>query len=165
MIISTIIISFLLDGIISGLIQINSFFLPLFSLLSLALIYPYLKNKNKNFLIVAGTIGCIYDIAYTNTLFLNTLMFILLAVLIDKLFSYLPINIGNTYMVSAVVIIAYRVIIFLFLVLIQVISFDMISLSRSIASSVLANLIYVTTIYAILSLLAKRYNIKKENKI
>lgn len=165
MFIVAMVISFLLDGIISGFIQVNSIFLPLFSLLSLVLVYPYFKNKNKNFLIAAAIMGCMYDVVYTNSLFLNGMLFVLLAIVIDKLFSYLPINILNTYMVSAFVITVYRALIFLFLVLIQVVSFDMVRLSHSIASSVLANLFYVTIVYVILSILAKRYNIKKESKI
>jgi len=166
MITAIIIFSFLLDGIIATTLQSGSFFLPLFSLLSLVLIYPYFNtNKNMNFLIVAGLIGSFFDIVYMNSLFLNTLIYILIAYAITKMFSYLPINIANTYAVSLSVIILYRVLIFLFFSLIRVIPFDLIGLFNSIVSSILANAIYIFLGYLIINLAARRFKIKKITKI
>ena len=160
--IAFLIISFLLDGIISVNLHQGTMFLPLFSLLSIVLIYPTFRTQQHNiYLLVAASVGFLYDIIYVHSLFLNTVIFIGLALITMKIYSVLPVNILNTYVVSLAVIVLYRVIIFLFLALIQAISFDVVGLLNSIISSLIINFIYITVGY----LLIKKINGKNNPTI
>ena len=65
-------ISFMLDSIVSNLVPLHSLFTPLFSLVSLIVVYPFFYGDKKKFLIYSGIYGFLYDIVYTNTIFVNT---------------------------------------------------------------------------------------------
>jgi|GEM_PF-3218074 len=149
--IAFLIISFLLDGIISVNLSQNTIFLPLFALLSIVLIYPTFRTDKHNiYLLIAASIGLLYDIVYMNTLFLNAVIFTGLGYICIKIFSVLPVNILNTYVVSFAIVVIYRIAIFLFLALIQAISFDVTSLFYSVVNSFILNLIYVSIGYLII---------------
>ena len=66
------ILSFLLDGILFSLFSFNTPISPLFSLLSILIIYPYCDTNKKSYFICPALLGVLYDIAYSNSLFLNT---------------------------------------------------------------------------------------------
>ena len=65
------IVSFFLDGILSKYISLNSIFLPLFTIVSLVIIYPYFNNNIYRYLKFVAIIGILYDITYLNTVFFN----------------------------------------------------------------------------------------------
>lgn len=77
------IISILLDGIINNSIPyINlSLFTPLLTLISIIVIYPMYKKENKKYLITIFITGIIYDLLYTNLLFYNGVLFLVLGLL------------------------------------------------------------------------------------
>jgi len=86
------IISLLLDGIVNNNLPfINlSLFTPLLTLISIILIYPLYKKKDKNYLITIFITGIIYDLLYTNLLFYNGVLFLtigLLNIYINKKFQ------------------------------------------------------------------------------
>ena len=74
-----VIISFLLDGIISNIVPFNlvdpSYFKTIYSLISLVIIYNYFDNKKK-YLSILVILGILFDIVYTNTFILNIIVFL-----------------------------------------------------------------------------------------
>ena len=77
------IISLLLDGIINNNIPyINlSLFTPLLTLISIIVIYPLYKKEDNKYLITIFITGIIYDLLYTNLLFYNGVLCVLLGLL------------------------------------------------------------------------------------
>lgn len=136
------IISFLLDGIISNMYN-NSYFIPLFSLMSLLLIL----NKNDNYYGYAILLGLLYDISYTDTLFLNCLIFLLITYLIKKIEYYLSYNIFNQILISILIILIYRILTYFILTIIGYLSFDLLNLGITIIKSLPLNIFYVCLIY------------------
>ena len=63
--------SFLLEAAFTNIVSTNSFLIPLFSITSLVLIYPYFKNKNINYFIVCLILGSFYDIVFADSIFVN----------------------------------------------------------------------------------------------
>ena len=59
------IVSFLLESTFTNIVSINSCLIPLFSLTSLVLIYPYMKKKKENYIIICLILGLFYDIVFT----------------------------------------------------------------------------------------------------
>ena len=75
MIISSIIIiaSLILDGLLSNFLPFMvgnlSIFTPLFTVVSIIIIYPFFRKREKNkYLITLAMTGLIYDLLYTNLL-------------------------------------------------------------------------------------------------
>ena len=88
MIIFISLVSFFLDGVLSKYISPNSIFLPLFTIVSLVLIYPYFNNNNNRYFKYIAILGLLYDIAYMNMSFYNFFIFMLL-VFINIFIKYL----------------------------------------------------------------------------
>ena len=69
-----VIISFLLDGLVSTILPLNltnpSIFKTIYSIVALVIIYNYFDNKQK-YLKILIILGIFFDIVYTNTFILN----------------------------------------------------------------------------------------------
>ncbi len=137
-------ISLILETIVSNVVGINSIFIPLFFIMSLILIYP-----KEDYLIICFICGLIYDICFYNSLFINTISFILIGLLIPNLKKY------NIYFKSIIVIIFYRFISYFMLVLIGYTKFNINLLFKSIYSSIILNIIFII-------LVKLCYNIKRK---
>lgn len=137
-------ISLILETIVSNVVGINSIFIPLFFIVSLILIYP-----KEDYLIICFICGLIYDICFYNSLFINTISFILIGLLIPNLKKY------NIYFKSIIVIIFYRFISYFMLVLIGYTKFNINLLFKSIYSSIILNIIFII-------LVKLCYNIKRK---
>lgn len=133
-----VIVSFLLDGICSN--EINSPFLPLFTLTSLIIIKP--NSNSKWYLSLCIITGLLYDIVYTDTLFFHTITFPMIGFLTGYLRN--KYNLQKLKEIPLVIlgIISYRLFSYSFYLLVQETSFSMITLTTSILSSILLNLCY-----------------------
>lgn len=140
MILINIIVSFLLDGIISS---VNNIFFPLFTLLSLVIIYPYFKNNYIKYIIYSFTVGLFYDVIYTNTPFFNAGIFLLFGILIYYFFKHFKNNNLNNLLLGIGIIILYRLFTFLILSFAGYISFSFLNLFDSIYLSLIINLVYL----------------------
>lgn len=129
-------ISLILDGIFSR------WFYPLFTPLTIIMY----KNNNKYLYTLIA--GFIYDIVYTDTLFLNAFIFILLLYFIEWIFKKITFNLFNVVLVSILVIVLYRFSVFLILSVIGYINFNLINLLYGILYS-LINVIFVIIYYFI----------------
>lgn len=134
--------SFIADGILSLLFEKNSLFLSLFSLMSLVIIYPYVKNK-KNIIYIGSIIGLLYDIVYTQTLFLNTLVFTLLAFFLVVFYKYVPYHILNSVLISVVLVVLFRCITYFAFIFFNDYEINFKLLFKSISSSLILNILYV----------------------
>ena len=74
MIVAILLISFAIESIVSNLIPLNSIFIPLFSIVSLVVVYPLFNGDKNKFLIYSFIFGLLYDIVYTNTIFVYTVI-------------------------------------------------------------------------------------------
>jgi len=107
-------VSLLLDYVFLSLISNNSLLFPLFTLVSLILIYPLFKEHQFNrYLIISFCLGIVYDVVYMNTIFLNIGSFLLFPYLIKYFFKNFSVNIINNILITILLIIIYRTITFL----------------------------------------------------
>lgn len=143
-------VSFLLEGIVSNFVSINGYFIPLFTLIALICVCPLVEN-NKYYKYALVT-GFAYDLFYTDTVILNALIFCFMAFIIKRLNLVLSDNLVNHLIIVTLCIILYRVVTYGILVLMGNISFDILALLFSILRSLIINLIYSI----ILSLAIKR---------
>lgn len=139
------VISFLLDNLISFFLNINLLFNPLLSLVSLIIIFRYYHRKDENkYLITSFVLGLVYDIVCTDTVFLNAGIYLLLSLFIIKFYKIFSYNLLNSAILLIIVIIIYRSITFLVLSNFNFISFNLYHLLQSISSSIILNLLYLS---------------------
>ncbi|MDD3392238.1 MAG: rod shape-determining protein MreD [Bacilli bacterium] len=157
-----VIISFLLESIISNYISISSHFLvPLFSVVSLVIIYPYFKNDDRKFIKYALIYGIVYDLLLTNLFPFHTLIYFIISYLIVMINFFISNNVLNVAFISFIVIICYRIITYLILILVGYLSYNGIFLFKSIYSSLIINIFYSMLLYMITDYYSKKYHIKK----
>ena len=154
-----VIISLLLDGIINNLLPfINlSLFTPLLTLISLIIIYPLYIKKEKEYLITLFITGIIYDLLYTNQLFLNGVIFLLIGIIVMNLYNKISINYLTILLFSLLIIIIYILLTGLILLIFNVVPISINKLLYIIKNSILLNLIYSEILYIILKRMPKKY--------
>lgn len=142
------IFSFIFDGIFSLLVEKDSLLLPLFSLSSLIVIYPYILKKHK-LIYFALSLGFCYDIIYTQTPLLYTILFTILCLIILLYFRFVPYNIVSSLISTTVVIFIYRIISYTCVMLINDYDFSWNVVFKSFYSSLISNIIYIIIFYNI----------------
>ncbi|MCI9233501.1 MAG: rod shape-determining protein MreD [Bacilli bacterium] len=149
-----IIISFYLDGLCSMLFKTSLFF-PLFTLVSLMLIYPYFKRYGNSFLKVCFLVGLLYDIVYTNMIFIHSFLFCILGYIVGFLYHMFNKNFWTLLFMNFIMIIIYQVLNFTLFLLSAKVQFSFQVLLNSIFYSILSNFLYIIILYGILRWLLK----------
>ncbi len=157
-----VLISFILEGIISKYIPMNTvLFESFFTVISLIIIYPYFHNKEKKYFTLAFFTGLFYDIVYTNTFLFNAIIFLVISYIIKKINAYISNNYINVAIISLIIIIIYRVLVYSILCLINYLDFNIKSLLYSIADSLILNMIYSVVLYLITDYISRKKHITK----
>lgn len=156
-----IILSFLLEGIFTNIVSMNSYLLPLFTITSLVITYPYFnKEKQYRFVLAATIIGIVYDIAYTNSLFVSTFTFSICSLLIILINNYIPNSFIGKMCINIFTIILFRIISYLLLFIFRFTTFNYHILIKGILSSLILNIIYGIFLYYVCYRVSKKLNIK-----
>lgn len=145
-------ISFVLDGVFSNILKAP--FLPLFSIVSLVVMENY-KKSEKNYLINCSILGLLYDLVYTNTLFLNSLYFLLIGFIIMFCFHFLTHRLDIELLGTTLSILLFRT--FSFITYKMFYNIPSHLLLPSIYNSIIVNLIYCILIH----LLVKKIKLHK----
>lgn len=140
--IGILIISFLLDGVVSKFLPINSIFYPLFTLVGLICSYSYFYGDKIFYYKCAFVLGFVYDLIYTDTFAFYAFLFLLIAFLITKISSVLNNNYINLVFLTIICIVLFRSITYLLIVITGNISFNAGIWFKGIYSSIILNIIY-----------------------
>lgn len=153
-------ISFFLEGVVSNFIPFDTNFLnPLFSFVAIMTIgFPFLQ-KSKKYYIICFIYGMLYDIVYTNTLFLHGILFLLLGYIGHYILHSLTLHLTNIVLFLFISITLYRIFTYGFLCLVKYVSFSSSLVLHSITSSLILNILYAVILYLILSLQVKKKNL------
>lgn len=161
MIPSVIIISFVLDSIVSNIVSLNSWFIPLFTLMSLIIAYPYFNGNIKNYFITCFITGLFYDLIYTDTIIIHAFLFVLIGFIITRLNLIFSNNYLNVMIMAIICIILYRFISYGLLLITNNISFNFTLLLKSIYHSLILNMIYVAGVFILTDKISLKLKIKK----
>ena len=153
------VISFLLEGVISNFVPVNGFLAPLFTLTALIIIYP-LFDESFEYYKYAFITGLAYDLFYTDTIVFHAIIFTFMGFLITRLNLVLSDNYVNVLIIIAICILVYRVITYGLLILVSSMSFDFLSLVFSILKSLIINLIYSVILFFVVKKIQKKYKYK-----
>jgi len=149
-----IVISFLLDGIISNLIPFDitnpSYFKTIYTIISLVIMYNYFDNKKKYFIMLI-ILGTLFDIVYTNTFLVNIVIFITLYIILYNIDYLMPTNILTINIKSIICISFYHILTYIILLLSNYNSYNFNLLLLIIVRSIIMTIIYTTISYLILN--------------
>lgn len=158
---SIVVASLLLESILTNAVALNSVLLPLFSVVSLVIIYPYFNNKDSHYLWFCTIIGLVYDIAFTNTLFLNASLFLVIGIILKKINTTFSNNHLNVSFITGFIIIFYRIVTYIILLIVNYLDFDGIFLLNGIINSLVLNILYAIAIYSLADYYSHKYKISK----
>ena len=156
-----IIVSLLFDGILSNYLPYLytnlSIFTPLLTLISIFMIYPFFRKKEKNYFIIIFIVGIIYDLLYTNLLFFNGVLFVIIGLLIRYIYKTYEITPLRLILYLIILIISYETLTGLILLIYNVVPVTFYKVFYKIINSLLLNIIYGELIYLIIKLLPTKY--------
>lgn len=155
------ILSFLLDGILTNylpyLVNDLSLFTPLLTLVSVIVILPFYRKKEKNYFITIFVLGILYDLFYTNLLFFNGVLFLIVGYFLWQVQKNIPINSINIVIEIVGAIILYESLTGIFLLIYNMVPVTLYKVFYKIIHSLLLNIIYGEVIYWILKIMPKKY--------
>lgn len=148
-----IILSFILDGVFSNYINFNlsdiSFFKTIFTLISIIIVSEYFNNKKK-YLITLIIVSLVFDIVYTNTFILNTVLFFIIYLINIYLDYKLTNNIVTTNIRMIISISIYHILTYIILLLANYNSYEIYLLPNIIIRNIPMTIIYTTISYILL---------------
>lgn len=157
--------SFFLDAFLSMYIPISvsnyNILVPMFTIISLIIIYPYFKDNQKNYLITCLVFGLLYDITFTNTLGLNLALFFGLGYLIIFMDGGLSNNLFSLIIKMLVIIFLYDILTYIILLLLNYIDYGILTLIIKIGKSLILNTVYLISTYFITNIISKKFHIKR----
>lgn len=155
------VVSFLLDGILSNFLPYMvgdlSLFTPMFTIVSLVIIYPFFTKKLKYYFITCFLVGLVYDFMYTNLLFYNTVLFLAVGLILMFLYRYIRPSWLSLILFIVVVIAGYECMNAIVILAFQLVPMTFYRLLYKISHSLLLNLCYGEILYFIIWLLPERY--------
>jgi len=158
-----VIISFLLDGIISNLIPFDlidpSYFKTIYSIISLVIIYNYFDNQKK-YLTILVVLGIFFDIVYTNTFILNIIIFLIIYLILSKLDYLITTNIFTINLKSIVCVSSYHILTYIILLLANYNNYSIKLLGLILLRSIIMTIIYTTISYLIMNKIYDNKRIK-----
>ena len=154
------IISILLDGLLTNYlpyIQNNlSLFTPLLTVVSIFLIYPLYRKKEKQYFITLFILGIIYDLLYTNLLFFNSVLFIIIGLLTRYINKNFNLGYIKIIIYTIIIIITYESLTGIILYIYNVVPITINKVIYKITHTLLLNIIYSEIIYIILNNIPKK---------
>ena len=160
----SVIISFLLDGLLSNYFNFSlinpSLFKTIYTIIALVVILPYFNNDKKYLYILLGT-AILFDIVYTNTFILNIVLFFLIYIL-NKFFDFfMPHNLLNSNIRSILSVTLYYILTFIILNIVKYNEYSFSLLLNIITHSIIMTIIYTTILYLLTKYLYGKFNIKQ----
>ena len=156
-----VILSLLLDGILTNYLPyLNndlSIFTPLLTLVSIFMIYPFFKKKEKKYFIICFIIGIIYDLFYTNLLFFNAVLFLEIGLITYYIHKNYEITLLRLLLYIIIIISSYEFTTGIILLIFNVVPVTFYKIIYKIINSLLLNIIYSEIIYLIIKIIPKKY--------
>lgn len=154
-------ISLILDGILSNflpyLVNDLSLFTPMFTVVSIFLVCPLYRKKEKQYYISLFILGIIYDLLYTNLLFFNGVLFLIIGLITRYIVKNFELSYLKIIVYTIITIVFYELVTALLLLIFNIVPITIGSLIYKITHSLIINIIYVELIYLILKIIPKKY--------
>ena len=153
------IISLILDGLLTNylpyLVNDLSLFTPLLTVVTIFIIYPGFRKRERKYFITIFIVGLVYDLLYTNLLFFNALIFLVIAYLSKIIYKNYEVDCFKLIIYLIGIIISYEVLCASIFFIFDLVPITIDKLIYKITHSILLNIIYGEIIYFIMNKLLK----------
>ena len=156
-IVTSFVLEIILNNFLPYMTSDLSLFTPMFTLISIFLIYPLLKKDLPKYFIISLILGIIYDLFFTNLLFFNGILFLTVAYITHILYKYLEINFINIILEIIIIIVLYELLTAISIILFNLVPITLPKVIYKITHSLIINIIYGELVYLIINLLPKKY--------
>ncbi len=156
-----IITSLIFDGVLTNylpyLVNDLSYLTPLFTLTSIFIIYPFYHKNIKKYLLIVFIIGFIYDLFYTNLLFFNAVIFLLIGLI--SMFIQKNLESGPIKLIfyTVIIISIYELTQGMILYVYNLFPITISKIIYKITHSLIINIIYIEIVCIIIKYLPKKY--------
>ena len=155
--------SLFLQGLVSNFQSYTMHGLSIFSavymLLTLVVLQPYFEN-DKKFLILIIIFGVLLDITYSNTFILCTCIFLAIFYLNKLLNFFFPYNLFTVNLFAVLSMVSYHILTFLFLVILNFDSYNIIILLKVIGCNLIMTIVYTSIMYYLIDFVYKKFKLK-----
>ena len=155
-----VIISLFLDGILSNFIPYmlndSSWLIPMFTLTSIGIVYPFFQKEPRKYYVFVFIIGFLYDLFYTNLLFTNAILFLLSAFLIAFLHRKLRVQWFSNILLIMLQLTTYQLLYAFLLFIFNVVPITWEAIGYIITHTLLINVIYGEILYFLCYFLPKK---------
>lgn len=155
--------SLFLQGLVSNFQSYTMHDLSIFSavymLLTLVVLQPYFEN-DKKFLILIIIFGVLLDITYSNTFILCTCIFLAIFYLNKLLNFFFPYNLFTVNLFAVLSMVSYHILTFLFLVILNFDSYNIIILLKVIGCNLIMTIVYTSIMYYLIDFVYKKFKLK-----
>ena len=158
-----VIISFLIDGLMSNLLPFNlvdpSWFKTIYSVISLVILYNYFDNQRK-YLTILIVLGLFFDIVYTNTFLVNIVVFFIIYIILSNLDYIITTNIFTINLKSIICVSLYHILTYIILLLANYNNYSIKLLGLILLRSLIMTIIYTTLSYLLMNKIYDNKRIK-----
>ncbi|MBR1936178.1 MAG: hypothetical protein IJ842_00640 [Bacilli bacterium] len=155
------IISLLLDGLLTNylpfLINDLSLLTPLLTVSSIIIIYPFYRKKENKYYLLLFIFGMIYDLFYTNLLFFNGILFVIIGIISKYIYKNYGLSLVKIILYIILIISIYESLTGIILFSFNIVSITFNRVFYKITHSLLTNIIYIELVYLIIKIIPKKY--------
>lgn len=149
-----IISSFILDIILSNVLPFMkgdlSIFTSLFVPITIYLIYPFYKNQELRYYIESFIIGIIYDLVFTNLLFFDGVIFLIISLVSVKIYKNFIVDKYKNIMYVFLIIILYEFLVASIFLIFNLVPISFYDFVYKISHTLLINVVYGFLLYEII---------------
>ncbi len=151
-------ISLLLDGVLNNNLPFISLslFTPLLTLISIIVIYPLYKKEDKKYLITIFITGIIYDLLYTNLLFYNGILFLVIGLSNIYINKKIQINYLTIIFILLLDITIYILLNSLLLFICNIVPITITKIIYVLSHSIILNMIYGYLLFIVIKGITKK---------
>ena len=132
----------------------------IYTICALGVIYQYFDNEKKYF-ILAIIFGVLFDVIYTSTFPLNTILFLVVALFVKIINNVLSNNIFMNNLVNILSIILYHLFLFIILSVTSYGNYNIMLLVNIILGSIVMTIIYTSVSYILLKFIFDKLELKQ----
>ena len=155
-----IIISLILDGLLTNFfpyVGTLSLFTPLLTVVAISITYPLFRKHEKKYLIILFIIGILYDSFYTNMLFLDGVLFLIIGLMSIRLHKFIKVDFYKLLVLLLIVIVTYELLNASIFFIFRITNITILEVLSKVLHTLLLNLLYGEIIYTIITLLPEDY--------
>ena len=155
------IVSLLLDGLLTNylpfLINDLSLLTPLLTVSSIIIIYQFYRKKENKYYLLLFIFGMIYDLFYTNLLFFNGILFVIIGIISKYIYKNYGLSLVKIILYIILIISIYESLTGIILFSFNIVSITFNRVFYKITHSLLTNIIYIELVYLIIKIIPKKY--------